>query len=117
MTTRRDFLTQVGRAGGFGATYLIMQSLGLLPIASSEASRVRLPGRSCLLYTSILIADDYEVVRYGVRSLVQDHEGWEVCGEAVDGRDTVIKAEQLRPDVVILDIGMPNLNAVSYTHL
>jgi monoamine oxidase len=46
MTTRRDFLTQVGRAGGFGATYLIMQSLGLLPIASSEASRVRLPGRS-----------------------------------------------------------------------
>jgi DNA-binding NarL/FixJ family response regulator len=60
----------------------------------------------------ILIADDYEVVRYGVRSLVQDHEGWEVCGEAVDGRDTVIKAEQLRPDVVILDIGMPNLNGL-----
>jgi monoamine oxidase len=43
MTTRRDFLTQVGRAGGFGATYLIMQSLGLLPIPPSEASVLRLP--------------------------------------------------------------------------
>ncbi len=43
MTTRRAFLTQVGRAGGFGATYLIMQSLGLLPIPDSKASMVRLP--------------------------------------------------------------------------
>src|ERR1700685_408620 len=43
MTTRRDFLTQVGRAGGFGATYLIMQSLGLLPIPPTEASRLQLP--------------------------------------------------------------------------
>jgi len=43
MTTRRNFLTQVGRAGGFGATYLIMQSLGLLPIPPSEASTLRLP--------------------------------------------------------------------------
>ena len=43
MTTRRNFLTQVGRAGGFSATYLIMQSLGLLPIPPSEASTLRLP--------------------------------------------------------------------------
>jgi monoamine oxidase len=43
MTTRRNFLTQVGRAGGFGATYLIMQSLGLLPIPPSEAGTLRLP--------------------------------------------------------------------------
>ena len=43
MTTRRTFLTQVGRAGGFGATYLIMQSLGLLPVAASRASELRLP--------------------------------------------------------------------------
>jgi monoamine oxidase len=46
MHTRRNFLTQVGRAGGFGATYLIMQSLGLLPVAPSEASRVQLPAGS-----------------------------------------------------------------------
>ena len=46
MTTRRDFLTKVGRAGGFGATYLIMQSLGLLPLQPSEASAVQLPETS-----------------------------------------------------------------------
>ena len=46
MTTRRDFLTQVGRAGGYSATYLIMQSLGLLPIPASEASTLRLPENS-----------------------------------------------------------------------
>ena len=60
----------------------------------------------------ILIADDYEVVRYGVRSLLQEQAGWEICGEAVDGRDAVVKAAELRPDVVILDIGMPNLNGL-----
>ncbi len=60
----------------------------------------------------ILIADDYEVVRCGVRALLEEHEGWEVCGEAVDGRDAVNKAAQLHPHIVILDIGMPNLNGL-----
>jgi DNA-binding NarL/FixJ family response regulator len=60
----------------------------------------------------ILIADDHELLRHGVRSLLQSHEGWEVCGEAVDGRDAVRKAAQLNPDVVVLDIGMPNLNGL-----
>ena len=46
MTTRRNFLTQVGRAGGFGATYLIMQSLGLLPLPASEASTLHLAAES-----------------------------------------------------------------------
>jgi DNA-binding NarL/FixJ family response regulator len=60
----------------------------------------------------ILIADDYEVIRYGVRSLLESHPGWEVCGEAADGRDAITLAAQLRPDAVILDIGMPNLNGL-----
>jgi DNA-binding NarL/FixJ family response regulator len=59
-----------------------------------------------------LIADDHEVVRQGLRALLQRHEGWEICAEAVDGRDAVDKAKQLKPDVVILDIGMPNLNGL-----
>jgi DNA-binding NarL/FixJ family response regulator len=63
----------------------------------------------------ILIADDHEVVRRGLCALLQTHEGWEVCGEAADGREAVEKAKQLKPDIVILDIGMPNLNGLAAT--
>ena len=51
-------------------------------------------------------------MRQGVRSLLASHPGWEVCGEAVDGWETVRKTEQLQPDLVTLDIGMPNLNGL-----
>jgi DNA-binding NarL/FixJ family response regulator len=60
----------------------------------------------------ILIADDHEVVRRGVRSLLEEHDGWEVCGEAGDGRDAVTMAAEFQPDVVVLDIGMPNMNGL-----
>lgn len=63
----------------------------------------------------ILIADDHEVVRRGLCTLLQAHEGWEICGEATDGRDAVEKAKQLKPDVIILDVGMPNLNGLGAT--
>jgi DNA-binding NarL/FixJ family response regulator len=48
-------------------------------------------------------------------SLLQAHEGWEICGEASDGREAVEKAKLLNPDFVILDIGMPNLNGLAAT--
>jgi DNA-binding NarL/FixJ family response regulator len=60
----------------------------------------------------ILIADDHEVARQGIRSLLESHAGWEVCGEARDGREAVDLANQLQPDVFLLDIGMPNLNGL-----
>src|SRR6266700_6219255 len=60
----------------------------------------------------ILIADDHEVARRGIRALLESHPGWEVCGEAKDGRETVELASLMRPDVVLLDIGMPNLNGL-----
>ena len=63
----------------------------------------------------ILLADDHEIVRRGLCSLLQKHEGWEICGEATDGREAVEKAKQLKPDVVILDVGMPNLNGLDAT--
>jgi DNA-binding NarL/FixJ family response regulator len=60
----------------------------------------------------ILLADDHPIFLLGVRSLLGSHEGWEVCGEAADGRDAVEKCRQLKPDLVVLDIGMPRLNGI-----
>lgn len=60
----------------------------------------------------ILIADDHEVARKGIRALLESHVGWEVCAEARDGREAVECASRLKPDVLLLDIGMPNLNGL-----
>jgi len=60
----------------------------------------------------ILVADDHEIVRRGLVSLLKPHAGWDVCGEARDGREAVEKVKELGPDIVILDIGMPNLNGL-----
>ncbi len=60
----------------------------------------------------ILVADDHEVVRRGVRALLEGEPGWEVCDEAITGREAVEKAKRLTPDIVILDIGMPELNGL-----
>lgn len=63
----------------------------------------------------ILVADDHEIVRRGVCSLLASQPGWTVVGEAVTGRDAVKKAEKLKPDIVILDISMPELNGLEAT--
>jgi DNA-binding NarL/FixJ family response regulator len=63
----------------------------------------------------ILLADDHDVVRHGLRHLLESEKGWEVCGEARDGREAVALAEQLQPDVAVLDITMPGLNGLEAT--
>jgi DNA-binding NarL/FixJ family response regulator len=60
----------------------------------------------------ILIADDHEAIREGVRLALGKIPEWEVCGEAVDGRDAIEKARVLRPDVIILDVRMPHLSGL-----
>src|SRR6266478_3083993 len=60
----------------------------------------------------ILIADDHDVVRTGLRQLLLERRGWEVCGEAKTGREAVALALSSKPDVVVMDIGMPELNGL-----
>jgi DNA-binding NarL/FixJ family response regulator len=63
----------------------------------------------------ILVADDHHVVRTGLRALLESKSGWEVCAEAANGREAVEKAIAHKPDVAVLDIGMPLLNGVEAT--
>jgi DNA-binding NarL/FixJ family response regulator len=60
----------------------------------------------------ILVADDHDVVRRGLRAILESHPEWEVVAEAVNGRDAVELAGKLQPDVVVLDIGMPEQNGL-----
>lgn len=63
----------------------------------------------------ILIADDHEIVRKGVRDVVEGHPGWEVCGEAADGQQAFEIAVREKPDVAVLDVSLPILNGVALT--
>ncbi|HKM91518.1 MAG TPA: response regulator transcription factor [Candidatus Acidoferrales bacterium] len=63
----------------------------------------------------ILVADDHPVVRAGLRTLLESRPGWQVCAEAVNGRDAVEMAGKLKPDVAVLDISMPVLNGIEAT--
>jgi DNA-binding NarL/FixJ family response regulator len=58
----------------------------------------------------ILLADDHEIVRHGLRRLLETQPGWTICGEAESGLDAVEKTKQLKPDIVILDHSMPALS-------
>ena len=60
----------------------------------------------------LLVADDHDVARAGVKSLLEDEAGWEIVGEARNGREAVERAQELKPDVAILDVTMPELNGL-----
>jgi DNA-binding NarL/FixJ family response regulator len=63
----------------------------------------------------ILVADDHDLMRRGLKAVLEARPGWTVCGEATSGDEAVAKAGELKPDVVILDVCMPNLNGVEAT--
>ena len=63
----------------------------------------------------ILVADDHEVVRAGVRSLLESQPDCEVCAEATTGRQAVVLAQKFKPDVIVMDITMPELNGLEAT--
>jgi DNA-binding NarL/FixJ family response regulator len=60
----------------------------------------------------IVVADDHDVVRAGVRTILQGRPDWMVCGEAADGQEALAQVKSLNPDVVVLDISMPSLNGL-----
>jgi CheY-like chemotaxis protein len=100
-----------------------------VPIYSEEETRSALPlasGESATNQSAdlhgqhnrkrILIADDHEVARRGIKTLLNDQPDLEICGEAEDGVAAVAKVKQLQPDLVILDLSMPNLGGLSAAH-
>jgi DNA-binding NarL/FixJ family response regulator len=76
----------------------------LLPHAEPQAGDALLP--------RILVADDYEGWRRQVRSLFRSRPQWQIVAEAVDGQEAIQKAEELKPDLILLDIGLPKLNGI-----
>jgi DNA-binding NarL/FixJ family response regulator len=65
--------------------------------------------------TRIMLADDHEVVRKGLRTMLETRKGWSVCGEAADGREAVRLAAELRPDLVVIDLSMPEIDGLEAT--
>jgi DNA-binding NarL/FixJ family response regulator len=65
----------------------------------------------------IVVVDDHAVVRRGVRALLETQPGWEIVGEAATGRDAVEFAKQLQPDIIVMDLSLPELNGLEATRL
>lgn len=63
----------------------------------------------------ILVADDHEIVRRGLKKVLSSRPGWTVCAEAATGREAIAMAAQHRPDIVVMDISMPGLNGLEAT--
>jgi DNA-binding NarL/FixJ family response regulator len=63
----------------------------------------------------IMIADDHEIIRRGLKALLSARPGWVICAEAATGREAISKAEEHRPDIVVMDISMPVLNGLEAT--
>lgn len=82
----------------------------MVPLAQTEGS-----ANPTISLPRVLIADDHEIVRQGVRHIVTRDLGWTVCGEANDGKEAVSLAEELAPDIAVLDLSMPHLSGLEAT--
>jgi DNA-binding NarL/FixJ family response regulator len=66
--------------------------------------------------TRILVADDHDIFRRGLKDLLTARPGWQVVGEAKTGREAIALAEQLQPEIIVMDISMPELNGLEASH-
>jgi DNA-binding NarL/FixJ family response regulator len=78
-------------------------------------SPVRANQQGTQVAVRLVVADDHEVVRKGLRAVLEGRPGWEVAAEAKDGKEAVQKVRELKPDVIVLDISMPLLNGLEAT--
>jgi PAS domain S-box-containing protein len=88
------------------------ESAGATASSSTGPKSEPADAKRSTLRKRILIADDHEMLRQGIRSMLEKESAWEICGEAVNGQEAVEKAIALSPDLVILDINMPVLNGL-----
>jgi DNA-binding NarL/FixJ family response regulator len=63
----------------------------------------------------LLVADDHDLLRRGLRGLLEEHDGWQVCAEARNGREAVELAAKLQPDIAVVDLSMPEMNGLEAT--
>jgi DNA-binding NarL/FixJ family response regulator len=73
--------------------------------------------RTTMKNARLLIVDDHEIFRRGLRALLEPSSEWQICGEAVDGMDAVEQCRSLKPDIVVLDVSMPRLNGLEAARL
>jgi two-component system, NarL family, response regulator NreC len=69
-----------------------------------------------IMCTRIVLADDHQIIRAGLKSLIETHANFQVVGEAENGRQAVKLVEELSPQIVIMDISMPDLNGIDAAH-
>jgi DNA-binding NarL/FixJ family response regulator len=77
-----------------------------------ELAKSQIPKGQQVVPVRILIVDDHDVVREGVRSILKRRPDWEICGEASNGQEALAQTETLKPDVIILDITMPQMSGL-----
>src|SRR4051812_30245492 len=79
---------------------------------TTRSSGIANPGPDPMKPLRIFIADDHEIIRQGTRAVVEQQANWEVCGVAANGREAVALATELKPDIVVIDMSMPELNGL-----
>jgi len=84
-------------------------------VSGAIRPEITAPGLETFVGARILITDDHALIRRGLRAMLAANPEWEVCGEASDGQEAILKAIQLQPDVVIMDISMPGLSGLRAT--
>ncbi len=104
-----------------GGSRITLVSKGPAPGATPEAgARAGLPARETAglgRRIRLVIADDHEIVRQGLRSLLRGEPDMEIVAEAADGQEAVDLARKLRPDVVVMDVSMPRMNGCDATRV